>query len=413
VQLLDNGHLLRCGRQPGIAHFSGGGEGGRIQALAWDGKVIWDFVVASAESRQHHDATVLPNGDILLIAWERRSREQALQAGRRPDLVGPAGLWPDHALQVRPVPPRGGEVVWEWHLWDHLVQEYDPRRANYGRVSEHPELVDVNGGRAGASFTNELIERFKALGYLAGAASAPDLGADFVHTNSIAYNPRLDQIALSVNQFNEIWIVDHSTTTREAAGHTGGRAGRGGDLLFRWGNPAAYGRGTPTDQRFFGQHDVRWIPEGCPGAGHLMVFNNGAGRPGTPYSSVIEIEPPLDARGRYELGADGRFGPDRPAWEYKAADERSFFAEFLSSAERLPDGNTLICDGPHGRILEVDAGGRVVWRYANPFSGDAPNPHGDPPYSVFRATFVPAAHPGLAGRALDPMNLQPPAPRPR
>jgi len=411
VYLLDNGHLLRCGRQPGVPVFNGGGEGGRIQEFTWDGDLVWDFVLASGDRLQHHDIEPLPNGNVLLIAWERKSAAEAVAAGRRPDRVGEAGLRPDMILEVRPQPPRGGTVVWEWHLWDHLIQEHDRRARNYGSVAEHPERVDINGGERAAPLTTALLERLRSLGYLAGPPATPDRFADFTHGNAIAHHAGLDQIALSVNTFNEIWIIDHGTTTDEAAGHGGGRAGRGGDLLYRWGNPGAYGRGTAAHRKFFGQHDVRWIPDDRTGAGHLLVFNNGSGRPRGDYSSVMEIAPPVDAAGRYTLAAGGRYGPEEPAWEYTAPDRASFFAEFISGAQRLPGGNTLICDGPRGRFFEVTPNGSTVWEYLNPYSGDAPNPHGDPPFSVFFATHIPPDHPGLRGR--EPMPLDPQPPRSR
>ncbi len=411
VYLLDTGHLLRCGRQPDLPDFSAGGEGGRIQELTWEGELVWDFVYASSERRQHHDIEPLPSGNVLLIAWERKSTEEALQAGRRPELLSEAGLWPDSIVEVRPRRPEGGEIVWEWHLWDHLIQDYDPERDNFGSVAAHPELVDINGTRPPQPDSPTLLERLKALGYLAAGATARDRQADFTHTNSIAYNPRLDQIALSVPTFNEIWILDHGTTTEEAAGHVGGRAGRGGDLLYRWGNPRTYRRGTPEDQRLFGQHDARWVPVGYPGAGNLMVLDNGAGRPRGRFSRVLEIVPPVDRQGRYALDAGGRFGPQEAAWTYTAPDRESFFAEFISGAHRLPNGNTLISSGPKGRLFEVTAKGETVWTFDNPFSGDAPNPHGDPPFSLFRATLVAPEHRALAGRDLRPLDPQPPRQR--
>ena len=404
VYLLDNGHLLRCGRHPDVP-FRGGGSGGRIQELTWEGKLVWDFVLADEERLQHHDIEPLPNGNVLAIAWEFKTTEQAIQAGRHPKWLSSGGLWPDCILEIQPVRPNGGRMVWEWHLWDHLIQDFSPKRDNYGKVSEHPELIDIHGDRKPRSLTDEELERLKALGYVSVDTPASDLRADFIHTNSIAYNRRLDQIVVSAHSFNEIWVLDHSTTTQEAAGHTGGRSGKGGDLLYRWGNPWAYRRGKAANQQLFAHHDARWIPEGHPGAGNIMVFNNGAGRPSRDFSSVVEIQTPVDAEGRYIMGSTGRFGPEEPVWEYRFP--RRFFADFISGAHRLVSGNTFICSGPRGRFLEVTKNGEVVWEFDNPYSGEAPNPAGDPPYSVFRATHIPLDHPALTGRRLQPRAAQP------
>lgn len=251
---------------------------------------------------------------------------------------------------------------------------------------------------APASLTDEALERLRSLGYILRGVPPADLRADFLHTNSIAYNPVLDQIALSVSRFNELWVIDHGTTTAEAAGHSGGRAGRGGDLLYRWGNPRLCGRGSARDQQFHGQHDVRWIPSGLPGAGNLMAFDNGSDRPGPDYSAIVEISPPLARDGTYLLPPGAPFGPARPTWTYTASDPRAFFADFLSGAHRLRNGNTFICSGPSGHFFEVTPRGDTVWEYKNPFSGGAPNPAGDPPYSVFRATHVAPDDPALAER---------------
>ena len=112
--------------------------------------------------------------------------------------------------------------------------------------------------------------------------------------NAIDYNPDLDQIALSVRGNSEVWIIDHSTTTAEAAGHSGGKRGKGGDLLYRWGNPLTYRAGTASDQRYFQQHDVEWVRPGYPGAGNLTCYNNGLGRGN--YSTVDEFTPAMTAR---------------------------------------------------------------------------------------------------------------------
>ena len=155
-----------------------------------------------------------------------------------------------------------------------MIQDRDASLGGYGDPSAHPERIDINGGpQLPEDMAEDELTRFREVGHVP-SDSDHDPASDLMHTNGIAYNAALDQIAVSIHAYNEIWILDHSTTTEEAAGSTGGRWGRGGDLLYRWGNPSSYGRGGDAEQRTFGQHDVRWIPEGLPGAGHLLVFSN-------------------------------------------------------------------------------------------------------------------------------------------
>src|SRR5690606_34993311 len=130
-----------------------------------------------------------------------------------------------------------------------------------------------------------------------------------------------------------------------------------GDLLYRCGNPAAYRAGTAADQQLFFQHDPNFVPDGYPGAGNLLVFNNR--RPGG--SAVYELVLPLDPAGNFVLGGDGRYGPAGPVWSYSASD---FGSVLMSSAQRLPNGNTLICPAGQSRVFEVTPAGRTVWEYA-------------------------------------------------
>ena len=120
VCFLENGNLMRTAREPVVESFKGGGQGGRIQEFTWDGELVWDFVYASADYLLHHDIENLPNGNILAISWEKKTVEQARRAGRRPELLPEKGLWPDKIIEIEPTRPEGGQVVWEWHMWDHL-----------------------------------------------------------------------------------------------------------------------------------------------------------------------------------------------------------------------------------------------------------------------------------------------------
>ena len=158
--------------------------------------------------------------------------------------------------------------------------------------------------------------KLKTLGYVGTPKQQSQrVNPDWTHVNSVDYNAELDQIVVSVHELSEIWIIDHSTTKAEAAGHTGGRSGKGGDLLYRWGNPLAYRAGTKADQTLFVQHNAQWIRRGLPGEGHVLVFNNGGHRPDGSYSSVDELVLPVDGQGRYKLEPGKAFGPKKAALE--------------------------------------------------------------------------------------------------
>jgi hypothetical protein len=289
--LLDNGHLLRPG-SIGMDSFvfgPGPGVGGRIQEFTWEGKLVWDFKFYNPRQLPHHDITRLPNGNVLLVVSDRKTAEEAIAAGRRPEMTGDSHLIPDSVVEIKPTGPTSGEVVWEWHLWDHLVQDFDKNKANYGNVREHPELVNINFGEdalkppAPAKAGSDKPPTAGKTADQPTPPRTPRVSPDWTHFNGVAYNPDLDQIIVSVYVFGEFWILDHSTTTAEAASHSGGRSGKGGDLLYRWGNPHAYRAGTKADQKLFHQHNVHWIAKGLPGEGHLLLFNNGSGRSGENY----------------------------------------------------------------------------------------------------------------------------------
>ena len=312
------------------------------------GNLLWEY---RYHFWQHHDFLKLPNGNVLMIVRELKTQAEVVAAGANPAFASPDGLYNERIIEVRPIYPDRAEVVWEWSLWDHLVQDYDPSKANYGNVSEHPELVDINYTLRQLSLTKQT--RNYAL----------------LHANGLDYNPERDQILFSARNMSEIWIIDHSTTTEEAAGHTGGNGGKGGDLLYRWGNPQVYRAGTFADQQLFWQHNPYWIPEGLPGAGNILIFNNGDEYEGRylDHSSVVEITPPASGYGydRNE-GAGSRYGPAQPAWSYTAENAPDFISRRLSNAQRLPNGNTMIVSGQDGVIFEVTPAGKTVWRYVNP-----------------------------------------------
>ncbi|MFT4539970.1 MAG: hypothetical protein ACI835_002419, partial [Planctomycetota bacterium] len=390
VYLQADGSLLRCGRDNSNEVFHGGGQGGRLQRLAPDGTVLWDWACSDETQLHHHDIEPLPNGNILVIAWEMATPEETIAAGRDPQKVNDKGFWPDKLIEIRPILPDSAEVVWEWHTWDHVIQDFDRSKANFGDVTAHPERIDINSDHrdeaplsaAERRKRQEEERQMRALGYTGDDDDEEDadeadgrreerLREDWLHTNSIDYNAEHNLVMVSARTLNEFWIIDHSTTTAEAKSSKGGRFGRGGDLLYRWGNPRTYGAGTKADQRLFVQHDASFATA-ADGSLAVMVFNNGRGRSDGDYSSVDLIAPAFDAERGFTYTKGQAFGPRAATWSYSAEEKSDFYSSFISGAQQLSGGNVLICSGAQGRVFEVTPDKRVVWDYENPHGGDAP-----------------------------------------
>lgn len=370
--ILTDGTLLRTGNTNNTV-FNAGGTGGIVQKIDWDGNVTWSYTVSDATKCQHHDVKALPNGNVLIIAWELKTNTQAIAAGRNPSLV-PTTIWSEQILEVQPSGTNGGIIVWEWHLWDHLMQDFDATKPNYGTIASNSKLLNIN--------------------YNASATTT-----DWIHMNAIDYNPTLDQIVLSCHNLNEIWIIDHSTNTQQSATHSGGNSGNGGDIIYRWGNPAAYNNGTTADKKLFGQHNAKWIESGYPFENQIMIFNNGIGRPGGNYSTVEIINPPTNGNNYI---ATLPYLPTTTSWNYNYGNPNNFYAQNISGAQQLSNGNVLLCNGPSGIFTEITNLGTQVWKYINPVNATGVINQGTTPTmnNVFRCTFYPITYSGFVGHDL-------------
>lgn len=372
VYILPDGNLLRTGNANNTT-FNAGGRGGIIEKIDWNGNVIWSYTVSDATKCQHHDIKALPNGNVLIISWEAKTNTQAIAAGRNPSLV-PTTLWSEQIIEVQPNGLTGGNIVWEWHLWDHLIQDYDNTKPNFGSIATSPQLLNLN---------------FNA------SATEPD----WIHLNSIDYNPSLDQILISSHNMNEIWIIDHSTTTAQAASHSGGNSGKGGDLLYRWGNPAAYNNGTTANKKLFGQHNANWIITGLPFENQIMIYNNGLARTGGNYTTVEIINPPVDG---YNYTNTLPYLPTTTSWIYNSGNPNSYYAQNISGAQQLSNGNVLLCNGPAGMFTEVNTTATTVWKYINPIAQSGVMTQGTTPTQnlVFRCSYYPNDFSGFSGHVL-------------
>ncbi len=311
--VMSNAHLLKDssvffpGRNPG--QWSGGAQqGGQLQIIQWDGEITWDYQYSSSTYCPHHDSEPIyktndPNEvpNIMVICYEKVSGVNGNS---------------DKLVEFKPTGLRSAEIVWEWHASDHKTSS----------GNDNPELLSTSAGGSG----------------------------DWTHINNVSYNMELDQLVIGVKSFYEVMIIDHSTTTQEAAGSTGGTYGKGGDILYRWGKSSNYG--ISGNSYLSGFHCGRWIPKTfpgtnleVPGGGNIILVHNGD-------REVVEIQPPGNGDGIYPRGTGEPFGPDEPVWTKSVSN----ITDHQGSVQRLPNGNTLVCAMSRG-IYEYAPDGSEVW----------------------------------------------------
>ncbi|SDB66569.1 Por secretion system C-terminal sorting domain-containing protein [Flavobacteriaceae bacterium MAR_2010_188] len=387
VYLLPTGEILRAGNTQSET-FQFGGSGGVIERFNWDGTLNWQFFYDNEEHRQHHDIYPMPNGNVLILAATEITRDEAIAAGRNPALIDEDQIYNERIIEVQPSGLNRGTIVWEWNFFDHLIQDFDSTKNNFGNVSLHPERLDFNYTQNNSG------------------------SARWLHINSLQYDENLDQVVLSSRFLNEIYIIDHSTSTSEAATSTGGDYSKGGDFLYRWGNPQVYRQGTEADRQLGGQHYAHFIEQGLRDAGKLMLYNNQY--PEKPANSAIFIlDLPESSPGNYSYTANTEFGPTSPDYIYAPDD---LYSPIVSSAQRLENGNTLIAEGSYGELREIDENENIVWQYIVPenyTNGNIISQGYDPSLinnMIFRALKYSETYPAFQGRDLtpsDPIELNP------
>jgi hypothetical protein len=366
AKLLPGGRLLRTANPNDPRPLDVGGAGGILEEFDWNGNLTWTFEIANDTQRLHHDVTVLPNGNVLALMWRRVSRQEMVARGRVLETMTAPFVLDEVILEIRPTRPVGGEIVWQWSALDHAVQDRVPTAPTYGNIEAAWDKIDMHRG-----LQNQ----------------------DWLHANGVDYHPDRDEIAVSVRNLSEIFVIHRPS----------------GRIVYRWGNPQNYNRGIPNDQRLWFQHNARWVKPGRPGYGNMTIFSNNVGRGSMPpfTSSVEEITLPLDDDGNYVVpAAPFPFEPRDPTWRFDPRQSiQQFYAPNVSGAERLPNGNTLICLGNQGTLYEVTPDSAVVWMYRNPHGANGPVRQGDMPQNnmVFTCPWYAADGPELSGKPLNRM----------
>lgn len=375
--LQPNGDLIKTSIDPATV-FVGGGSQGFIERYSWSGALQWKYKLSNDTMTLHHDIEIMPNGNILCNVWKKIPAPQVRNMGRDPNNeMGLGEIWDDLVLELQPTGTTGANIVWQWKASEHIVQDIDEKLPNYGIVASSPELLNLN-------YRPEGIGTFK----------------DWLHFNSVSYNAELDQIALSGHTFDEIYIIDHGTTSSQSSGHVGGTQGKGGDLLYRWGNPAAYNQGGDTDQVFNGQHDPHWIQYGDY-TNSIITFNNMAA---PNYSAIDIITPSWDGM-KYTLGSNGKYSPSAPDFRFTKKVPQEFFSGIMAAATVLPNGNLYFTEATKGKYTEYDlSADSVVWEYTNPMKNSNFTKQGDAPSLnvTFRTYKYSKDYSAFTGRTLTP-----------
>ena len=410
--LLDSGNILDASKDD-PSGFQG------FKEVDWDGKIVWEYTEKREGYAPHHDWVRIWNKQLnapttLYIANKSITHDQAIEAGADPR----KGPYREGQMDAIVEVDMQGKVVWEWWFFDHVTQDVDPVKSNFvgtGKtVADHPGRININ---------------------LPGRP----LKRDWLHCNSMDYNAESGHVVINSVQ-GELYVVDHDGTfvAGDAKASIAKAASKAGDFLYRFGDPARYAQGDPPrvlenwesatsgHKQMGGAHDVHWIRPGLPGAGHLLVLNNGQYLfQCTPQSSAMEINPFLDANerdsGKYVNPPDAGYRREtydkdthntprqiskQVIWSYRSVNSHSFFSHIGSSTQRLPNGSTFICSDTEGHFFEVTADGQLAWEYINPVTREgAVKALGDVlpmVNSVFRAYRYSADHPAFTGRDLTP-----------
>lgn len=337
------------------------------------GADVWQFNTAEQiegrwSARQHHDwqrenfpagyyspeyTPAVQGGNTLILSHANRTQPK----------VAEVLLEDDRIIEV----DWTGKILWDWIASDH-VDEFgfaaDARQAIRGGGAGGGRAAGPGGGRAAGPG-----------GGRAAGPGGPARGFDWVHINSATYLGPNRWFDAGDTRFAPNHVI---ISSREASFLA--IIARDGSIVWRLGPDFNASPETRAIRQIIGQHHAHLIPKGLPGAGNLLVFDNGG-------ASGYGFANPVAPSGRGTLArATSRVLEINPVtlelvWSYTNA---RFYSSNISGAQRLVNGNTLITAGAGGRLFEVTKEGAIVWEYIYPPAG-GPNAAN----TVYRAYRVP------------------------
>lgn len=320
----------------------------------WDGNVVWEFnqyeyIEDPGQeprwmARQHHDYQregnpvgyyvpgmdpKIHSGNTLILAHKNVNNPK----------ISNRNLLDDAIIEV----DWEGNIVWEWLCSDHF-REYGFSEAERNVLFRDPNLKDLGEGTG-----------------------------DWMHINSMSVlgpNKWYDQGDERFHPDNIIWDARETNITAIISKKTG-------KVVWKLGPDYTATKELRKMGIIIGQHHAHMIPKGLPGEGNILIYDNGGwagyGLPSqtSPYgtkahrrdhSRVLEIDPTT-------LKVVWQHTPTEAGY-LEPYHSHHFYSPFISSAQRLPNGNTLITEGSGGRLMEVTQDHELVWEYISPYWGE-------------------------------------------
>ena len=378
--LTSNGELLKSKFSSELlpfASFGAGGVGGAIEKYSWDNELLARMIIADSFMIQHHSLEIMPNGNVLAIAWQNYNEQEIIESGFDTIVNNQSNLWFETIIEIS---SDLDSIVWQWNSFDHIVQDFDSSKSNYGVVAEHPERININ-------YQDFSFER-----------------ADFMHMNNIDYHEETDQILLCVRNYNEVWIIDHSTSTDEASTSEGGLCNKGGDILYRWGNEKTYLGDEADEQILLYPHDANWIKRDNEFEEGILIFNNGS--PAQLSEGLIFLPEKDSSQCSYVF--DDGYLPQNAIKQIHHPEKEKSHSTHASSIQFIDDDKYLICAARQGRGVVVDNDNNLLWEYLVPMRNGFPIEQGEEISLSQNFTnqmgFYPFDFAGFEGKDLSPKN---------
>lgn len=318
--------------------------------LDWEGNVVWSFdkydLVSDPHrkktwmARQHHDyqrdgspvgyyvpgmAPQVDGGNTIMLCHKNRVNRE----------ISEKMLIDDAVIEVT----WDGQIVWEWACSDHF-SEFGFSEEARNTMARNPGIVPAGGGMGDWMHMNSISKLGPNRWYQSGDER---------------FDP--ENLIFSGRETNILAIIEKKT----------------GNIVWKVGPYYTETEALRNLRQIIGPHHAHMIPEGLPGAGNILVYDNGgmagygAPNPGSPdgrrnalrdFSRVMEFDP-VTLEIKWQYPAPG--GPGGPGIGGR------LYSSFMSSAQRLPNGDTLITEGGTGRLIEVNIEGEIVWEFVSPW----------------------------------------------